>query len=146
MKKILMLYAAMCSLLFISCKPDADVEKWFESGTTVSLSFSDCDIQDYELWDLIGVTPSSSYLFEYDKVGHTGRIFSGGNYFQMDGMTYNKFLSEKTSLILDNVGHDNNKTRVEIIPSGKKYYMRLSIIPYRWGSWECVAIFSQEKR
>ena len=145
MKKILLLCAAMIALLFVSCKPNADVEKWFNSASTVELTFSNCNIANQELWDKMELMQSDKYRFVYDKATSIGYIEFDGGYYQMDHFGYNKFKSHQTCVALDNVGADKNVTLVEIIPSGKNYIMSVSIIPYKWGTWEHVANFTQEK-
>lgn len=133
--------STILALMLVSCKPDADVEKWFNSNeSSIELSFTNCEIIDNNLWKEIGFEQSTNYLFVYDKKNMEGFIFFNGNYFKMEGLRYNKFQSHRTCVTIDNA-----VSRVEIIPSGKKYIMRFGVIPYIRGSWEHVATFTQEK-
>lgn len=138
----------------VSCKPDADVQKWFNSGNLLELDFEFCEVVNPEAFDQPIQTSLSSYLFKYDKLTRTALLQAGSLSYRANNVAYNKFRSDETQITLQNNTDDYPSVRFVIFPAGKKYIMSMYTARYRksylgtrdvFDSWVPTAYFTQDK-
>ncbi len=154
MKKVLLFAALACVLIMVSCKPDADVQKWFNSGNLIELEFDCCDLVNPEAFNQVLNASSNKYLFKYDKLTKTAWIQTETQSLKLENVSYNKFRSDATQITLQNDSDDNPAVRFVIFPAGKDYVMSMYCASYRKGvfsrrmvfdSWTIAAYFAQDE-
>ncbi len=144
MKKAILTLAELCCIgLLVGCNngttdipifgdvflKNADVVNWYNGDSKVSLTFSQCELFNEDVFGTAESFQSSKYVFTYDKLSQVATIKSKEKTYEFKGVVYNQFLSDATAIYLQNSPEEKKTSicvRFVIQPAGKHYTMNVS--------------------
>lgn len=131
---------------------DADVVKWYNSDSKVSMTFTNCEIIDETPFGSAEAFKSNKYIFTYDKQSLTATIETQNGTMVFEDLRYNKFKSDATAICVQKrTRHSDDDIRFIVLPAGKHYILNVYIGKYSYDysgphieGWDHAATFTQK--